>query len=385
MKLLVFLSLSVTFLNGCAPARQAGQKHIHTPGSTSGSSKNIDFKKPESPRGNTVSERDPRDPFESWNRAVFAFNKGVNRTILLPFIGFYRAMPPFFKQRVISVLDTAEAPISIVNSLLQGKIHDCIAHTVRLMINLVWGIGGLFDVAGALKIRPPRQDFGKTLQKMAFMPPGPFIMIPFLGPSSLRDVVGQSFDCSMIPATYWKQSAFAYYPASYITIEANLTSLQQDIGETFGDPYDALRHAYFAIRGDKTREDKDAQRSSTQNDNDDDGDGDDGLLGGGHDADDSSTQNDNDDDGDDDGNLLGGGHDADDSSTQNDNDDDGDDDGNLLGGGHDADDSSTQNDNDDDGDDDGNLLGGGHDADAPSTQNDNDDDGDGDGNLLGGG
>jgi phospholipid-binding lipoprotein MlaA len=269
MKLLVILSSAL--LTGCAPSKQRPQSFSHTrdPGLKAITEK---------------SEKDSRDPFEPWNRTIFAFNLAMNRTVFLPFIGFYRAMPTFFKKRVNGVLDTAETPISMVNCLLQGKIYDFMAHTSRLVFNVVLGLGGLFDVASALKIRPERQDFGKTLQKIARIPAGPYLIIPLLGPSSLRDFFGQSVDCSLIPATYWKKSAYVYYPLSYVSIETSLTSLQEDIAETFNDPYDALRDAYFTNRGDTTCKEPGAKSRNSSPVNslemDGDGDGDDDDNGG---------------------------------------------------------------------------------------------------------
>jgi phospholipid-binding lipoprotein MlaA len=194
--------------------------------------------------------RDPRDPFEPLNRVIFAMNTALDHTLFAPFIGFYRVMPPCLKNRIVGVMNTVEAPISIVNCLLQGKMHDFLAHTARLVFNTLFGLGGLFDVATALNICPPREDFGKTLKKMAFIPPGPFLIMPFLGPSTLRDAIGQAVDCAALPVTYWKDTVVAYYPASYLMTQSKITSIQQDISDTFSDTYSTVRNAYFMLRGD---------------------------------------------------------------------------------------------------------------------------------------
>ena len=194
--------------------------------------------------------KDPRDPLESFNRAMFSFNNALDNSIFLPFIGFYRVMPLCVKNRIISVMDTAETPMSMANCVFQGKIHDFLAHTARLFFNLTFGLGGLFDFASVLKIQPQRQDFGKTLQTILKVPPGPFLVIPLLGPSSLRDAIGQAVDCTLLPTTYYDKTAYVYYPASYLITQAKITSIQYDLGETFDDGYEALRNAYLMSRGD---------------------------------------------------------------------------------------------------------------------------------------
>ena len=197
-----------------------------------------------------VIAKDPRDPLESFNRAMFSFNNALDHTLFRPFIGFYRVMPLCIKNRITSVMDTIETPMSMANCVFQGKIHDFLAHTARLFFNLTFGLGGLFDFASVLKIQPQRQDFGKTLQTILKVPPGPFLVIPLLGPSSLRDAIGQAVDCTLLPTTYYDKTALAYYPASYLITQAKITSIQYDLGETFDDAYEALRNAYLMSRGD---------------------------------------------------------------------------------------------------------------------------------------
>jgi len=242
----IYAPLLCFFLSGCATHKDPCLCFSNTNGGVAQKEQG------QSEQGQYDREKDPRDPFESFNRMVFSMNTTLDRTVLLPFIGFYRVMPPCLKNRIISLLDTVETPISMTNCLLQGKIHDFLAHTARLVFNTVFGILGLFDVASALNITPARQDFGKTLQKMAFIKPGPYIVMPFLGPSNLRDCLGQAVDCTLLPTTYWKDTFIPYYSGSYLITQAKITSIQQDISETFSDTYSALRDAYFMLREDST-------------------------------------------------------------------------------------------------------------------------------------
>ena len=172
-------------------------------------------------------------------------------------------MPLCLKNRITCVMDVVETPMSMANCIFQGKIHDFLAHTARLFFNLTFGLCGLFDFASVLKITPQRQDFVKTLQTMLKVPPGPFLVIPLLGPSSLRDAIGQAVDCTLLPTTYYNKTALAYYPASYLITQAKITSIQYDLGAIFDDPYEALRNAYLMSRGDDNAPTPDGAKDST--------------------------------------------------------------------------------------------------------------------------
>ena len=220
-----------------------------------------------------IEDVDARDPFESVNRKVFAFNCLMNRTVFLPFIGFYRWLPPVIKNRVISVVNTIESPISIINCLLQGKIHDCLAHTARLVFNTIFGLGGLFDVATAMKITPQKQNFSKTLKKIG-VPSGPYWVVPLFGPSTLRASIGELLDCALMPVTYIEPAAIPYGATAYVMTQAKIMDLVHDFKDTFSDPYSAVRDVYLIARGDS---DQVHQDPSTDDESQNSGDVD--LLG----------------------------------------------------------------------------------------------------------
>ena len=249
----LYLSLLLLTLSGCATHRS---KDL-CPSNLCHDKGNLKSQDKDDP-----SAKDPRDPWESFNRKVFSFNTVLDRTVFLPFIGFYRVMPLCAKNRITSVMDTLETPISMANCALQGKMHDFLAHTARLFFNLTFGLCGLFDFASLLHIKPARQDFGKTMEKMLGIPPGPFLIIPFLGPSSLRDALGQAVDCSVLPTTYFRKTARIYYPASYLITQSKIISIQYDLDGMFDDSYGALRNAYLMSREEEGSKSTDTEDQS---------------------------------------------------------------------------------------------------------------------------
>lgn len=197
-----------------------------------------------------TEDQEMYDPFEDWNRCALKLNKFLDDTILFPVFGFYELLPAVVKQGVANVLSTADEPISMANCLLQFDVDAFLAHTARLLLNVLFGFGGLIDVAAELNLSPEPQDFGKTLQKMAGLPPGPFFIMPILGPTTCRDSVGRLIDFAGHPALFWKTSAAIYYPLSYVSLKMNYREVQEQVFKNFDDPYIIIRGAYYEARGD---------------------------------------------------------------------------------------------------------------------------------------
>lgn len=137
-----------------------------------------------------AGERDPYDPFEPLNRQVWAFNQAADRAVLRPVArGYDRVVPGSVKWSVANFFDNLGTPIWVLNHLLQGNLPDAGRQTGRFVVNSTLGLLGLWDPAGdnGLPRKPAR--FDQTLGKWG-VPPGPFVMMPLLGPSSARGVVG---------------------------------------------------------------------------------------------------------------------------------------------------------------------------------------------------
>src|SRR5688572_20484106 len=126
--------------------------------------------------------KDPRDPFEGWNRGVYSFNEGLDRAILKPVSEAYRAvLPQFIRSSVSNFFSNINDVVVAVNNLLQGKFTAAYTDLGRVAINSTLGLLGLFDVATEAGIEKNNEDFGQTLGWWG-AGEGPFIALPFLGP-----------------------------------------------------------------------------------------------------------------------------------------------------------------------------------------------------------
>jgi phospholipid-binding lipoprotein MlaA len=130
------------------------------------------------------------DPFEPVNRKIFAFNEILDKSVVLPVAKQYRKrIPSIIRRSIGNFIDNLMSPFSVLNSALQGDGENAMASFSSFLINTTLGIGGLFDVAGSRKIEYEERDFGQTFGKYG-VGSGPFLMLPFLGPSNTRDFSG---------------------------------------------------------------------------------------------------------------------------------------------------------------------------------------------------
>jgi phospholipid-binding lipoprotein MlaA len=151
--------------------------------------------------GTTPAPDEINDPFESTNRRIHAFNKEVDRNILKPVARGFGAVTPEPAKRVVSNLaDTLDLPGDIVNNVLQLNVEDAATNTLRLATNLTMGVGGIFDAATALGLPTATTDFGETLFVWG-AGEGPFLEVPFTGPTTLRDGFGTLVDLVTNPVS----------------------------------------------------------------------------------------------------------------------------------------------------------------------------------------
>jgi len=135
----------------------------------------------------TTNMGTPGDPLERMNRATYRFNNGFDRAVLRPVARGYRDHVPHVVQEGIdNFLENLAFTTTIVNDLLQLKIKDTLVDLGRFTVNTTLGIGGLLDPASHFGIPRNDEDFGQTLGRWG-VPAGPYFVIPFLGPSSVRD------------------------------------------------------------------------------------------------------------------------------------------------------------------------------------------------------
>ncbi len=189
-----------------------------------------------------------RDPWEGYNRAIFAFNDVADTYMLKPIAKGYRYVTPKPVRRGVgNAFSNVLELRNVFNDLLQGKLGQAGSDTGRFLINTTLGVAGLFDVAKHMGLDRSRgEDFGQTLAVWG-VPDGPYIMLPFLGPKTLRDASAAPVDWVTDPKTYIQHNPTNYSVAitEKIDFRASLLELEQDIGS---DKYTLLKDVYLQNR-----------------------------------------------------------------------------------------------------------------------------------------
>lgn len=193
------------------------------------------------------------DPWEGWNRGVYRFNALFDRYAFLPVVRAYRRVTPdFAERRVTDFFSNLGEFRNILNSGLQLRRQSTGTGIARLFVNSTLGVAGLFDVATPFGIAERREDFGQTLGRWA-SPPGPYMVIPVLGPSSARDFGGFLVDTTLAttvpPEVLVRDLVFAD-PAVYFLYAVDM---RKQIDFTYtgsGSPfeYDYVRFLYIKSR-----------------------------------------------------------------------------------------------------------------------------------------
>ena len=140
------------------------------------------------------------DPLEPMNRGIHGLNKGLDTVLLRPGAQVYGVVPEPVRQGVSNVADTLDLPGDMANHLLQGRIGPATTNFLRFGVNVVFGLGGLLDVATEAGLPRDGTDFGETLHVWGFGE-GPYVELPGFGPSTARDAVGTVVDFAMNPVS----------------------------------------------------------------------------------------------------------------------------------------------------------------------------------------
>ncbi len=194
-------------------------------------------------------KEDNRDPFEGFNRAMFAFNDGLDTVLLKPIAQGYRYITPgFIENRFNDFFANLLEVRNILNALLQGKGSDASHYTGRFLMNSTIGLAGLFDPASELGLEEKDgEDFGQTLAIWG-VESGPYLVLPFLGPSTLRDgVAAFPVDYYSNPTQYLEQSSTADKIDIMGIIDTRATLLDAE-KLLSGDKYIFIRDAYLQRR-----------------------------------------------------------------------------------------------------------------------------------------
>lgn len=201
-----------------------------------------------------VGDEQISDPFEGGNRAVFAFNEAVDKAVLEPVARGYRYVTPKpVRNSVRNFLRNLKSPIVMGNQLLQGDLEGFANATGRLFINTLLGVGGLFDVADMGGIEYEPEDFGQTLAVWG-VGNGPYMIIPLLGPSTVRDGTGMLVDSFADPVRIYMFNhdlEWLHYTrlgVSIIDAREEMLDIVDDLRANSFDYYAAIRSAYYQRR-----------------------------------------------------------------------------------------------------------------------------------------
>jgi phospholipid-binding lipoprotein MlaA len=218
------------------------------------------------PAGADPDPGEIHDPIEPLNRGIFALNDWLDRWVLeKAAIVWGGLFPHSFHVSLRNVTNNSQGPVVMVNDLLQGKPIDAAEDLGRFVVNTTIGLGGLLDPATALGLEDNAEDFGQTFGVWG-IPAGPFLMLPLLGPSNPRDLVGRIAD------TAWR-SALLTFPVtlglSATDILNRRTLLLETIREERAaafDLYAAIRNAYVQQRKSQIAEQEDGEQPTEAND-----------------------------------------------------------------------------------------------------------------------
>lgn len=190
------------------------------------------------------------DRYEGFNRGVYKFNDTIDRAALKPVAkGYKKITPQFIRTGVGNVLSNIEYPGTFINQFLQGKFLLGLKDTGRFLINSTLGVAGIFDVATPLGLEKNDEDFGQTLAVWG-VPSGPFVNLPLLGPSSMRDAPSRAVDWFTNPLQYTDLPWEAEWGQRVINVvhsRSELLPLDETLKRTY-DPYAFIRDAWVQQR-----------------------------------------------------------------------------------------------------------------------------------------
>ena len=189
------------------------------------------------------------DPLESRNRSIYTFNENLDEVILEPSADVYDYITPNMLQKGFNnFFYNVNYPITIVNQLLQGNIEEALQDTLRFTINSSIGVFGLFDPASSMGLPQHDEDFGQTLAVWG-VKEGPYLMLPFFGPKTLRSLTGDFTDVLFNPLLNINDTNLKM-KVNLINIlqdRSDLSALEEELDNSF-DPYQLIKDSYTQNR-----------------------------------------------------------------------------------------------------------------------------------------
>lgn len=198
----------------------------------------------------TAEQRDPRDPLEPFNRGVHAFNEDVDRKVLRPVAETYQEkVPSPIRTGVSNFFSNLDDVLVLVNDLLQFKLEQSASDFLRLTTNTVFGLGGLIDVATPMGLPKHQEDFGQTLGTWG-VGSGPYLVLPFLGPSTFRDTTGIAATWQADPTLNVSDTGTqaGLVGLRVVDTRAGLLQASRLLDQAALDPYAFMRDSYLQHR-----------------------------------------------------------------------------------------------------------------------------------------
>jgi phospholipid-binding lipoprotein MlaA len=189
------------------------------------------------------------DPWEGLNRKTFAFNDALDRAVMKPVAqGYQKVTPAFAQEGVNNFYGNLEDVGTGLNNFLQGKFGDGLSDTGRVVVNSIFGVFGLWDVATPLGLEKHDEDFGQTLGAWG-VAPGPYFVIPLLGPSTVRDAPARAVDPSWFYNDYLADRVYwSWWGLDKVRTRANLLKAEGILDQAALDKYTFIRDAWWQRR-----------------------------------------------------------------------------------------------------------------------------------------
>jgi phospholipid-binding lipoprotein MlaA len=210
------------------------------------------------------AQQAPNDPWEGMNRDLFAVHETVDKAVLEPVARGYRAVTPRpVRQGVLNFLRNLRGPVIFANDVMQGEIGRAGTTAARFTLNTTIGVAGVFDPATSMGLERHDEDFGQTLAVWG-VESGPYLFVPLVGPTTVRDGFGRVVDVAFDPLTWLEGDDIGAARAAR-TIVAGVAAREsvieavEDVRQNSLDPYVSIRSTYVLLRESAIQNGRDVQ------------------------------------------------------------------------------------------------------------------------------
>lgn len=202
--------------------------------------------------GPSFAQSEPNDPWEKTNRRLFGLEETLDRHIFGPLARTYGQTPSAFRKAVMNFTRNLGEPVVFINDVLQGHIGQAATTLGRMSINTIFGVAGFIDVAKHNRIPHHDNTFGTTLGRWGAKP-GPYLFLPLVGPTTIRDAFGSVVDIGINPMTYTRYPGqvgvqVTTTAASSLNTRVEAQTQLDTIRQTSTDPYATIRSYFWQNR-----------------------------------------------------------------------------------------------------------------------------------------